>query len=148
MTQKSRKNYEPIDLTGLKTFPMQQRQHKVDVSAMATLVEKEASAGEFLESLPDFLGARQLRLLAEAIARAVQNNRPVIFAMGAHVIKVGCSPIIIDLMQRGILSGIVFNGSGGIHDFGAGKIVGGEHRDLFALPLSFRKRGRSDSRHV
>ena len=117
MTQKSRKSYGPIDLTGLKTFPMQQRRHKVDLSTLAKLPGKDASAGEFLESLPDFLGAQQLRLLAEAIARAVKNNRPVIFAMGAHVIKVGCSPIITDLMGRGILSGIIFNGAGGIHDF-------------------------------
>ena len=117
MSKKLRKIYEPIDLSGLKTFAMAQRQHKVDVSAMAFLPDKDVSAGEFLESLPDFLGARQLRQLVEAMARAVQMDRPVIFAMGAHVIKVGCSPIIIDLMERGVLSGIVFNGAGGIHDF-------------------------------
>ena len=67
--------------------------------------------------MPDFLGARQLRRLAEVIASAAENGRPVFFAMGAHVIKVGCSPIIIDLMKRGILSGIALNGAGGIHDF-------------------------------
>lgn len=117
MSKNQQKKYDPIDLSQLKTFPMEQRQHKVDLSAMAKLVGKDASASEFLESLPDFLGAQQLRGLAEAIARAVKNDRPVIFAMGAHVIKVGCSPIIIDLMQRGILRGIVFNGAGGIHDF-------------------------------
>jgi hypothetical protein len=114
---KSRKKYDPIDLANLKTFPMTQRQHKVDLSAQAKLPDKEASTAEFLESLPDFLGAQQLKQLARVIADAHKNNRPVVFAMGAHIIKVGCSPIIIDLMRRGIVRGIVFNGAGGIHDF-------------------------------
>ncbi len=117
MSQRKARQYDPIDLTGLKTFPMDQRAHKVELSAAAKLPEKDASIGEFLEGLPDFLGVRQLRGLAEAIARAVKKDRPVIFAMGAHVIKVGCSPIVIDLMRRGIVQGIVFNGAGGIHDF-------------------------------
>ena len=47
----------------------------------------------------------------------MKEKRPIFFAMGAHVIKVGCSPIIIDLMDRDILNGIVLNGAGGIHDF-------------------------------
>ena len=116
MSEKSNK-YSPIDVSGLKTFPMSQRSHKVDALAVAKLPDVDASLSEFFDSFPDFLGARQLRLLAEKIAEAVRADRPVFFAMGAHVIKVGCSPIIIDLMRRGILSGIVLNGAGGIHDF-------------------------------
>lgn len=96
---------------------MSRRAHKVDLSALAKLPEKDAGAPEFLASLPDILGARQLRELAAVIARAVKSDRPVFFAMGAHVIKVGCSPIIIDLMDRGVISGIALNGAGGIHDF-------------------------------
>lgn len=109
--------YQPIDLSKLKTYPMQRRRHKVDLSAQAKVPDPNASAAELLQSLPDFLGAQQLRRLAETIAAAVKKSRPVFFAMGAHVIKVGCSPIIIDLMRRNILSGVVFNGAGGIHDF-------------------------------
>ena len=117
MAQMKSKKYEPIDLTRLKTFPMGRRDHKVDIAAVAQLPGKDAETGEFLASLPDMLGARQLQGLAEVIAQAFKNDRPVFFAMGAHVIKVGCSPIIIDLMERGIISGIVLNGAGGIHDF-------------------------------
>jgi len=114
---KTRKKYDPIDLANLKTFPMTQRRHMVELSAQANLPDKEASTAEFLESLPDFLGVQQLKQLARVIADAHKNDRPVVFAMGAHIIKVGCSPIIIDLMRRGIVRGIVFNGAGGIHDF-------------------------------
>ena len=117
MSDAMNKKYEPIDVSRLKTFPMDKRTHKVDLGALATLPEKGASVAEFVDSLPDFLGACQLKRLAEVIVKAVQNDRPVFFAMGAHVIKVGCSPIIIDLMKRGILAGIALNGAGGIHDF-------------------------------
>jgi hypothetical protein len=113
----SAERYGPIDVSGLKTFATTQRQHKVDLAALAKLPEKNASAGELLASLPDFLGAQQLRRLAETIAAAVKKGRPVFFALGAHVIKVGCSPIVIDLMRRNILAGIALNGAGGIHDF-------------------------------
>ncbi|MBN1845737.1 MAG: hypothetical protein JW810_08650 [Sedimentisphaerales bacterium] len=114
---KSRNEYPPVDLAGLKTFPMAQRRHKVDDRMLADLPDKDASAAEFLASLPDVLGARQLRRLAQTIAAAVQKGRPVFFAMGAHVIKVGCSPIIIDLLERGVVAGLACNGAGGIHDF-------------------------------
>jgi len=117
MSKRTSNQYGPIDVSRVKTFPTSQRDHKVELSGLAKLPGKGASAGEFLASLPDFLGAAQLRGLAGVIAAAVQKNRPVFFALGAHVIKVGCSPIIIDLMRRQILSGIVLNGAGGIHDF-------------------------------
>ncbi len=99
----------------VQTFSMDKREHKVDVAALAKLPEKGASVGEFVDSLPDFLGAQQLKRLAGVIADAANNDKPVFFAMGAHVIKVGCSPIIIDLMKRGVLAGIALNGAGGIH---------------------------------
>ena len=37
--------------------------------------------------------------------------------MGAHPIKVGLSPMIIDLMERGVLTSVALNGAGIIHDF-------------------------------
>ena len=70
------RRYEPIDLSRLKTFPTQQRAHKVDVSAVAGLPEANASARELLESLPQFLGASQLCELAAAVAAAVKSDRP------------------------------------------------------------------------
>ena len=117
MNQQADKQYHPIDLTDLHTFPTQQRRHKVSIESPATLPDRDATAGQLLDSMPDFLGAGQLRQLAEVIASAVKNGRPVFFAMGAHLIKVGCSPILIDLMCRDILSGIVCNGACAIHDF-------------------------------
>ena len=115
--QKRKKKYEPIETANLNTFPMELRDHKVELDGMAKLPQKGATAAELLDSMPKFLGAEQLRSLANKIVDAYHNERPVIFAMGAHVIKVGCSTIIIDLIRRGIIAGIAMNGAGAIHDF-------------------------------
>jgi hypothetical protein len=77
---------------------------------------KGASYGDFLAGLPDILAGAQLRSVIDAIATACQANRTVIFGMGAHVIKVGLNPIVIDLMERGVITGVAMNGAGVIHD--------------------------------
>ena len=117
MPKHVKKQYDQIDTTALKTYPMTQRSHKVARTALAELPNKDASAAQLLDSFPDFLATKNLRLLAQRIARAVKDNRPVIFAMGSHVIKTGCAPIVIDLIERGVLAAVAFNGSGGIHDY-------------------------------
>lgn len=71
----------------------------------------------FLEGLPDILAAKSLREVSARIARAHRRNRTVLLGMGAHPIKVGLSPAIIDFMERGILSAVAMNGAGIIHDF-------------------------------
>ncbi len=58
-----------------------------------------------------------LRVVAERVAKAYRDGRPVILMMGAHVIKVGLSRFVIDVMERGIISHIAMNGAGPIHDF-------------------------------
>ena len=117
MNDSPKQAYGPIDVTGLKTFSMDQRHHKASLEHAGALPEADVSCNGFIESLPDYLGAKALKGLSQMIATAYKNERPVVFAMGAHVIKVGCSPIVIDLIERGIVKGVVFNGAGGIHDF-------------------------------
>lgn len=108
--------YKPVDLSRLKTYSVARRSHKVHLDAMAKTPEAGASAAELLDSLPGFLGALELRAVAAAIAAARRADRPVMLAMGAHVVKVGCAPIVIDLMERGIVKGLAFNGATAIHD--------------------------------
>ena len=67
--------------------------------------------------LPDILGAADLRTVARAVAVAAAGEREIILAMGAHPIKCGLSPVIVDLMERGILTCVAMNGAGSIHDF-------------------------------
>jgi hypothetical protein len=84
---------------------------------MATTWKPGDSFNAFLSSLPCALAAVDLRTIALRIAEAVRAHRPVVLGMGAHPIKVGLSPLIIDLLERGVLSAVAMNGAGIIHDF-------------------------------
>ena len=107
----------PFDASGIRTYPLKDRPSKVDVGRFGRPHTKGASVSEFLEGLPGILAAQGLRDLAHAIASALPAGKPVLWGMGGHVIKTGLAPIVIDLMDRGFVSGIALNGSGIIHDF-------------------------------
>jgi hypothetical protein len=72
---------------------------------------------DFLASLPDFLGARALRDLADCMARSHRRDAHVVLALGGHVAKVGCGPVIIDLLERELVSALAVNGAFVIHDY-------------------------------
>jgi hypothetical protein len=112
----AKKPYHPADLRRIRAISVKQRAHKVHLPQLAGLPQAGASAADLLASMPDFLGVRELRAVVEKIAAAVRADRPVVFALGAHVVKVGCGPIIIDLMERGIIAALAFNGATAIHD--------------------------------
>jgi len=114
------KKYLPIDLNNLKTYPIKNRNNKVNIKDFAhicTNTSNNTSFKYFIDSLPKILAGNDFRNIVNSIVKAYKNNKPVIFAMGGHVIKCGLSPIIIDLMKRGILTGVAMNGSVSIHDF-------------------------------
>jgi hypothetical protein len=111
------KKYQPVDLSKIKTYSAHERPTKVELNSFAQPAGKGASFAKFYDSLPRFLAADALRGSALAIVAAYKKKRPVIIGMGAHVIKVGLNPIIIDLMAKGIVSCVALNGAGSIHDF-------------------------------
>jgi deoxyhypusine synthase len=71
----------------------------------------------FLASLPRTLAAADLHEIVQRIVEAVRSRRPVILGMGAHPIKVGLSPLIVDFLERGLFSAVAMNGAAIIHDF-------------------------------
>lgn len=105
-----------MDFSRIKTFSIRKRKHKVTVTNLGSKPDGEAFA-DFYDSLPDVLGAADIKQAAQAIAQASLENREIILAMGAHPIKCGLSPIIIDMMEQGILTCVALNGAGAIHDF-------------------------------
>lgn len=107
----------PIDLTRVRTYPLRKRPSKVRVAAFGRVPSPRQSVGQFLAGLPDFLAARDLKFLAGEIARRHRRGRRVVLGMGAHPIKVGLSPLIVDFMKRGIFSAVAMNGAAIIHDF-------------------------------
>lgn len=117
MAQAPRTRYTPIDPAGVKTYPLASRPSKVRTADAATPWRPGGSLRAFLESLPDQLAARGLREVVRAIAAARADSKPVILGMGAHVIKVGLSPVVIDLVERGIVTAVAMNGACVVHDF-------------------------------
>ena len=110
------KKFEPIDLSGVKTYPLSQRKSKVSTDAFGETWQKGYSFKDFLNGLPDILAGNHLKTVISSTAKAFRENKTIVFAMGAHVIKVGLNPIVIDLMERGIITAVAMNGAGIIHD--------------------------------
>jgi deoxyhypusine synthase len=108
--------FPPVDFSRIKTYSTQSRPSKVRVSDIARPHRKGESLARFLDTLPDILAARTLKAVISDIVAAYRAGRPVIVGMGAHPIKVGLNPILIDLMKRGVISGLAMNGAGIIHD--------------------------------
>jgi deoxyhypusine synthase len=111
-----KKKYSPLDFEKASTYSLKERPSKVRIDSLGRPFTK-GTMSEFLSTLPCHLGARDLIEVADLVAQSVKNNRPVILGMGAHPIKVGLSPLIIDLLERNILSALALNGAGIIHDF-------------------------------
>jgi hypothetical protein len=107
----------PLTLGGVKTYPLASRKSKVSVREFAKPPAARVSVTNFLDSLPNFLAANDLRHLLAAIHRARKQRASILWGIGGHVIKVGLGPVLIDLMKRGFVSSIAMNGAALIHDF-------------------------------
>ncbi len=110
------RDYQPIDPARIKTYSVKERRHKSHIDSDTSLPQAGASAARLIASFPDYLGASAFRSVVCAVATAVRADRPVVMAFGAHVIKVGCGPILIDLIRRGVIKAIACNGACAIHD--------------------------------
>jgi len=108
--------YNPISLDGIKTYSLKDRISKVNIDDFGRPCIPGGDMRNWLGSLPNILAGGDIRKIADSIVMAVKSNKMVILGMGAHAIKVGLNPIIIDLMERGVISGIAMNGAGIIHD--------------------------------
>src|SRR5260370_39585041 len=107
----------PITLGAVHTYSLASRKNKVSVRDFAKAPAANSSLAKFLDSLPNILGAEDLRQLLSAIHIARKQQKAILWGIGGHVIKVGLGPVLIDLMKRGFVSGIAMNGAALIHDF-------------------------------
>jgi deoxyhypusine synthase len=116
--------FTPLDFNHIKTYPLSDRPSRVRPEDFARPVAPGSSLRTFYDSLSDILIGRDFKRVVEAIANAHRRSAVVLWSMGAHVIKVGLSPLVIDLMESGIISAIALNGAGAIHDTEI--VLGGE----------------------
>ncbi len=108
--------YEEFDFSGVRTYPLATRRSKASVSDFASPVGGPG-VRQFIESLPDIQAGSDFKAVVDAIARARARDAGIIWGFGAHVVKTGLGPIVIDLMERGFVSALATNGAGVIHDF-------------------------------
>jgi hypothetical protein len=109
--------FKQQDLSGVKTISIKKRKSKVTPEEFAIPLDaKNASFMEFINSLPQILMGTELRDLVGDIVRAYTKKKPIILMMGAHVVKVGLSPLIIDLVKQGVITHVAMNSASAIHD--------------------------------
>src|SRR3989441_306281 len=104
-------------MSRVRTVPLARRQSLVAAPSLGRPVQAGMTVRGLVARLPDILAARDLRGAVERIARALRRDRLVVLGMGAHPIKVGLGPTIVDLIERGRLAAVAMNGACLVHDF-------------------------------
>ncbi len=106
-----------IDLSKIKTYSISTRKSKVNKREFASPKGRGSSFAKFYDSLPDILAARDFKEVVSSVLRARRKAKPVIFMAGAHLIKCGLNPLIIELIKKKVITSVALNGAGIIHDF-------------------------------
>jgi hypothetical protein len=110
-------SYDPFDPSDVRTYPLASRASKVRRADFARPWDPASGMEGWLASLPSLLAAADFRAIVRALRDARARDRGILWGLGAHVIKTGLAPVVIDLMTRGYVSAIALNGAGLIHDF-------------------------------
>ncbi|MFI5175329.1 MAG: hypothetical protein ACHQKY_10755 [Terriglobia bacterium] len=120
-----------IDFSKVHTYPLAQRRSKVTVRDFARVAARPSGIPKFLDTLPNILAAKDFRGVVEACQQARKRLRPILWAIGGHVIKCGLSPLLIHLMKHGFVQHLALNGAGLIHDFEVA-LIGSTSEDVEA----------------
>lgn len=108
---------EKEDLHKLKTYPIKGRDSKVKVRDFSKPMAPDMSMGRFFDHIPNILAGKTLRNIIDAVVLAHRKGKGIVWAIGAHVIKCGLNPVLIDLMEKRLITALAVNGAGLIHDF-------------------------------
>jgi hypothetical protein len=109
--------YEAFDLSGIETYPLASRRSKAVAQDFASPYKAGSGVPGLIASLPSILAAGDFKAVVDAIATARAANRGIVWGLGAHVLKTGLSPVLIEMMELGFISAVALNGAGVIHDF-------------------------------
>ncbi len=113
-----KKAYKPLDFSAVSTYSLKSRDNKVNITDhFVGEITAGLSLRDFTSRLPHLLGAKNMQEVAKLIVEAYSKEKPVILAIGGHVIKCGLQPVIRGLIEAGVISAVAMNGSAAIHDF-------------------------------
>ena len=126
-------NYAPLDFSGVTTYPIATRNNKVSVQHdFAQPVAAGMSVAGLLASLPKQLGSQSLLSVIDAVVAARHKGKPVVLALGGHVIKCGLQPVLRSLIEADVITAVALNGAGSIHDFEIA-LIGATSEDVGAV---------------
>lgn len=108
--------YKRLDFSGVKTYSLKDRKSKVSQNDFAIPSNPDTRIKEFINNLPDILVAKDFKEFIKAYQNAIIKKSQIVLMMGAHVIKVGLGPILIEAMQKRYISHLAVNGACVIHD--------------------------------
>jgi hypothetical protein len=117
MTAAVKFSYDGFPIDHIRTHPLASRESKVRHGDFARPWEARSGFEGWLAALPKILAAADLRAVIAALRTARDANRGIVWGLGAHVVKTGLGPVLVDLMERGFVSAVALNGAGLIHDF-------------------------------
>jgi hypothetical protein len=106
-----------INIHKVKTYSVRKRHSKVALGDFAKAPGRGRQFRRFYQALPNILKAADFRSLVEAVAKARRKKKAVIFMCGAHVIKCGLNPVLIELLKKKVITCLALNGACVIHDF-------------------------------
>ena len=101
--------YPQLDRQRLLIKPLAQRVSKADASVL-----------RFAKDLPPEITQAdrdRLQVIAQKMLAAKARGGANLLTYGAHLFRNGMSPLIIDMMKRGLIDQLTTNGAGGIHDW-------------------------------
>jgi hypothetical protein len=104
--------YRAFDATRIRTYPLSERSNKVTLGDLVFPKDLDSLGVDLPRKVQ-----RDIQTVAEAIASARREGRPVILFTGAHLIKNGLGPLLLDLVERGGVTLVAGNGATAIHDF-------------------------------
>jgi hypothetical protein len=127
------KKYQQLDFSGVSTYPIATRNNKVSVANdFSGPVKPGMSVSDLLRMMPNQLGSQSLIKVIDAVVAAREKGKPVMMAMGGHVIKCGLQPVLRSLIEADVLTACALNGAGSIHDFEIA-LIGATSEDVGAV---------------
>ena len=111
------KKFPLLDKKSIKTTSIKNKKFLVNIKDFAKPISPGGDLQTFLDGLPNFLAARDFKIFIDQVKSAREKEKPIILGVGAHLLKVGLGPIIIDLMKKGWITALAVNGAFMIHDF-------------------------------
>lgn len=124
-----KRDFPTLDFSHIRTIPLAERENKVLRGDLIRPIRAGMTIRDLIDALPRQLAAEELREFVERLARNLRQGGLLIGMIGGHVIKVGLGPLLIQMMERGVLGALAMNGAAAIHDFELA-LIGGTSEDV------------------